>query len=471
MRRRYMQIAAMVSLLVGTALAADDWPRFRGDDGAGVSKDQRIPDSLDLTKSLVWKRELPDGTSSPIVVGERLFLTSHEGEQRTLHCLHAITGEMLWERHVTKEHQEIATQPAGPATPTPASDGSRVFVFFPDAGLFAWTVEGEELWKQPTAVSKTMHGLSGSLVCFEDRVFQVVDQLNDSFVRAIDSASGKEVWRTDRVSGLTGGYSTPVTYAPPEKNAQLITTGPFEVVSYDVKTGERIWWVIGKSNAPVSSPVLRGDRLYFCEPVAGAFPISMLGSMDANKDGKIDVAETSGNEAIRRLIIRIDDNWGNKDASVDEAEWNKAFQEFLGKGGLLAMDVTGQGDVTDSHVKWTFGKGMPYIPGVLATAKSITAIDDGGIVTAIDPGTGQQLHKGRLSKGNGQYYASPVAAGDRMVVVDTSGVINILNLSEKWTSEYSGELGESCFATPAIAHNCLYVRTAKGLYCFGAHQG
>ena len=214
--------------------------------------------------------------------------------------------------------------------------------------------------------------------------------------------------------------------------------------------------------------MLRGDRLFFCEPVGERIPISMLSGMDANKDGQIDAGEAKGNEAISRLMIRIDDNWGNKDTTVDEDEWNKAFDSFVGKGGLTAISLSGQGDVTESNVLWSFGKAMPYIPGVLADRETIFVVDDGGIVTTVDATSGELVKKGRLKKGNGQYYSSPVAAGDHVVVIDTAGVLNILRNSPQWESISSSELGEEVFATPAIAHNRLYVRTTQSLFCFGA---
>ncbi len=462
-------VLAAVIFVPGFMLSsvADDWSRFRGVDGAGVAEGQTIPDEIGPDKNVVWKIKVPSGISSPIVVGEKLLLTSHTKDERKVHCFNAENGDVIWERSVPKDHDEIATLPAGPSTPTPVSDGSSVYVFFPDAGVFAWSLDGTELWKKATPVSRTMHGLSGSLVCYGDQVFQVVDQLNESFVCAYDAKTGDVQWKADRVSGLTGGYSTPVMYSPNDGTSLLITTGPLEVVAYDPKTGDRIWWIVGKTNAPVSSPILRGDRLYFCEPVGEPIPMSMLDGFDRNKDSKLEVAEAGSNEAIRRLLMRVDDNWGNKDSIIDAKEWDEAFGSFAGKGGLVAVDVTGKGDVSDSHVQWTFGKTMPYIPCALVSQDSVLTVNDGGVVTTVDVTTGKQIKKGRLKQGNGQYYASPVAAGDHVVVVDTSGVVNILSNAKEWSSLSHCELGEECFATPAIAHNRLYVRTAKSLYCFG----
>jgi outer membrane protein assembly factor BamB len=454
-------------LLCGEPLQSGEWTRFRGADGAGVAPGQRIPEQVGVSTNLLWKVTVPEGISSPIIVGHRLFLTSHSGSTRNIHCLNAGTGASLWQQALEKQHDEIATRPAGPSTPTPVSDGQRLFVFFPDTGLSAWTLDGEPLWNRPADVSKTMHGLSSSLVCFRDHVYLVVDQLNDSSIAAYSAETGDEIWKQERLSGLTGGYSTPVIYEPPAGSPLLVTTGPFEVVAYDPVSGERIWWILGRSNAPCSSPVLRGETLYFCETVGEKLPMSMIGGLDANKDNRIDAVEAEKNEALRRLLKRIDDNWGNRDTVVDEDEWNKAFGLFEGKGGLTAISLTGRGDVSETSVLWSHQKGMPYIPGVLVDNDVVFAVNDGGIVTTVDARTGKEIHKGRLRQGNAEYYSSPVAAGGHVVMIDTAGVLNIISNQGDWKPVSHCELGEPCHASPAIADNRLYVRTAGTLFCFG----
>lgn len=454
-------------LVLCVSCSGSDWTRFRGADGSGVAENQTIPENIDHDSQIRWKINIPSGTSSPIVCGDRLFLTSHTGDDRTLHCFDCSSGLLHWERSVRKTHAEVATAPAGPATPTPVTDGKSVFVLFPDAGIFAWSLDGTELWRKPVPVSATMHGLSASLVCHEDRIFQVVDQLRDSYVRALSTATGDEIWKQERLSGLTGAYSTPVLCPRTGDSPLLITTGPFEVVAYDVTTGERVWWVQGKTNAPASSPVRRGDRLYFCEPVGEPIPISMLAPFDKNADGRIEISEASGNEAIKRLLVRIDGQSENQDQAVDEAEWDQAFRDQTGRGGLVAVDVSGRGDVTATHVRWTFEKGMPYIAGVLADGVDVMAVSDGGILTIVDAETGRQKSKFRLEKGHAQYYASPVAASGLAVVSDIHGVMNILRRGDGWKAVCTLDLKEDCIATPAIAHNCLFVRTSKTLYCFG----
>lgn len=467
--RRFLTAAAVLTALTTTVpvTTAGDWTRFRGNDGSGVVPDAKLPDTFDLNTNLLWKTEVPTGTSSPIIAGDRVFLTWFAGQARTIQCLDVTTGRELWQQSVDKAHDEPATPPADPTTPTPVCDGKRVYAFFPDAGVFAWDLEGHAVWNRPASVSTTMHGLSSSLVAVDGLIVQVVDQLNNSFITAYDAATGKTVWKNERVSGLTGAYSTPVVYRPEDGATQIITTGALEVVGYDAATGRRLWWVMGKCNAPVSSPVLIGDRLFFCEPVGEGIPFSMVAAMDANKDGKLQAEEGKISEPIFRLIGRIDSAWGDGDNAVDEQEWDKAFGSLKGKGGLVAIKVGGEGDMTKDNFLWSFRKSMPYIPSIITDDKLVLAVNDGGLVTAIDAQTGEQLNKGRLKKGTNKYYASPVGTSDRVVFADTQGVVNMVTRSEKWETLQTVELGDPVYATPAIAGDRLYIRTTTALFCFG----
>lgn len=131
------------------------------------------------------------------------------------------------------------------------------------------------------------------------------------------------------------------------------------------------------------------------------------------------------------------------------------------------MKPGGKGDVTASSLQWSFGTKVPYIPGVLIDGNTVFTVDDGGIVTTVDATTGKQVKKGRVPKGTKTYYASPVAAGEHVVVIDTEGVVNVLKNQAEWEVVSTSALGEPCFATPAIADNRLYVRTSATLFCFG----
>ena len=129
MNRFVLFCVVLLIAMPALSASANDGARFRGTDGAGVAVGQTIPSVVGPDKNVLWKVAIPKGTSSPIIIREKLLLTSHKDEMRTLHCLNALTGAIVWERSVKKGHDEIATAPAGPSTPTPVSDGKSVFVF------------------------------------------------------------------------------------------------------------------------------------------------------------------------------------------------------------------------------------------------------------------------------------------------------------------------------------------------------
>ena len=445
---------------------ADDWSRFRGPNGSGITTATNMVEEFGADKNLIWQVSANPGTSSPIVVSGKLFYTSHKDDVRTLHCLDAENGAELWTKNVTKQRDEVATPPNDPATPTPACDGKRVVAFFPDYGLVAFALDGEPMWTKEYPASESMHGLASSPVIVEDKVIHQVDQLKDSFLVAYHADSGEVIWKVPRVSGVTGGYSTPAVYRPSDEQTQLIVSSPMELAAFRADTGEKVWWVTGKSNAPISSPVVLKDRIYYCEPVGDPIPFSMVSSADKDKDGKLTIEEVSNQEAVKRLLQRIDSS-GNNDSAVDEAEWDATFGAFEGRGGLVAVDPSGVGDVTSTHVEWTSTKSLPHIPCALVEGDFLYLVQDGGIVTTYNRSSGESAKRARLKSATGKYYASPIAADGKVFLANTKGAITVLAAGGEWEVLATNQLGEGCFATPAIWNDRLIVRTEKSIFCFG----
>ena len=450
-----------------TAADAQDWPRFRGPNGSGVSHSSNLPTELRLETNLLWRVSVPRGISSPIVAAGRLFVTSYENDARTVHCLDARSGETLWTQTVSASRLENYTRPSGPATPTPVADEERVYVLFPDIGVLAFSMEGEELWRSEQGPFHSMHGVAGSLMAVDGTVVLVADQLEDSYMAAFDGRSGKPVWRVDRLSGLTGGFSTPVVHRPKEGPPQLIASGPFELAGYDPATGEKQWWLSGVSQAPVCVPLLwRGDVL-LCEPVAQPVSISMMSRVDKNKDGKYTLEEAESDVATHRLLRRIDQHWGNCDDAVDTAEWEAAFGAFENHGGLISVELGEQGELPPSSIRWSYRKSLPYIPSPLVYDDILYVAQNGGIVTAMNPENGDVFQRARVEGGAGQYYASPVAGDGKIYLVDTTGKISVIEAGKQWKTLSTSELGEPCHATPAISQGRIYIRSDASLFCFG----
>jgi outer membrane protein assembly factor BamB len=461
-------IVLAVAAVGSRAASGEDWPRFRGVNGAGISTSHGLPAEFGPAKNVVWKVDASHGSSSPIIARGLLLFTSFEGDQRTLHCLDAATGKVRWTRSVKKIRPENATPPNGPATPTPATDGESVFVLYPDVGALCYSTTGEERWRVDLKAFHSMHGIASSLVTVDNLVIVVADQLVGSYMAALKADTGKIAWKCERANGLTGGYSTPSVYRPAGGAARLIVTGPLEVVCYDAATGKRLWWVNGVTNGPISVPVIWRDRVFVCEEVGEPLPFSVLASLDKNKDGKITIEEVKSNLPIKRLIEQIDAGWGNHTGVVGAAEWDKAFGTFVNKGGLVAIDLGGSGDATQTHVRWSYRKSVPTIPSALVYDDLVYVVKDGGILSAFDAETGKLVKQARLNPGGRQFDASPVAADGRIYLLDAEGGLSVVKAGRDWKQLKSSELGEPCFSTPAICDGRIYVRTTKSLFCFGA---
>ncbi|MEZ5365107.1 MAG: PQQ-binding-like beta-propeller repeat protein [Bryobacterales bacterium] len=179
---------------------------------------------------MVWKAALPEGKSSPVVVGDRIFLTAAEGDDLLTICLDRESGKELWRRSVRAGREDYRNELNARATPTPATDGSRVFVFFQDYGLAAYDFAGKPLWDVPLGPFNSQQGVAASPVYVDGRVVLVCDQDTDAYVIAVDAANGEIVWKKPRQ--VTNGYSTPTVYRPEAGPAQIIAVGSYEMTAY-----------------------------------------------------------------------------------------------------------------------------------------------------------------------------------------------------------------------------------------------
>lgn len=459
----FVVLAASVNCVPG----ADDWPRFRGVNGTGVSTSHGLPVDFGPKKNLVWKIESPRGTSSPIIAGGRLYFTSYEGDRRTLHCLDPATGATLWTRSVTKVRRENATPPNGPATPTPTTDGDSVFVLLPDVGLLCYTAAGREKWRVDLPPFHSMHGIASSLIVVDGLVIVVADQLAGSYVAAFKAETGKMAWKSERIDGVLGGYSTPSVYRSSGGSAHLVIPGPLEVVSYEAATGKRLWWIDGISNNPIAVPVIWHERTFICEAVGEPVSFSHLAPFDKNKDGKVSLAEVKSDVSMSRLVERIDKGWGHHTGVIGAEDWDKAFGSMVNKGGLVSIDLDGTGDVTQKNIRWSYRKAVPSISSALLYDDLVYIVRDGSILSTFEAASGKLVKQARLQSHSRQYYASPVAADGLIFLLDVEGGVSVVKAGRDWKTLATNELGESAWATPAISGGHLYVRTNKSLFCFG----
>jgi outer membrane protein assembly factor BamB len=235
---------------------------------------------------------------------------------------------------------------------------------------------------------------------------------------------------------------------------------------YDPKTGSKRMSVVGLSNAPVSLPVAVQANIYYSEPPGEPIPMAALGNADQNKDGVIELDEVKGSLGTYRLIERLDQGFGNADGKVDQAEWDKGFGSFLNKGGLSCVQLQNKNGQLEGTVKWKYTKTAPYISSAIVIDGLVYIINDGGILICFDADSGDLIKRERLREATGQYYASPIAAGDRILFSNLQGKLTLVRAGREFSVLSSLDLGESIVATPSIHQGRLFVRTKSQLYCF-----
>ena len=188
----------LVNAVGGYGLAAADWPQFRGPNGTGVSLDTGLPTQMGPHRNLVWKTPLPPGHSSPVLSGDRIFLTAIDGKKLLTICLDRNTGEVAWIREAPRPRTQPLNSTNNPASPTPVSDGKNVYVFFGDFGIISYRADGRERWRMPLGPFNNPNGPASSPILVDDLVVLVCDQETDSYLIALDKNDGHVRWKTER---------------------------------------------------------------------------------------------------------------------------------------------------------------------------------------------------------------------------------------------------------------------------------
>ena len=273
----------------GVSPAAEDWGRFRGPNGSGVSTSATVPASFE-DAGLLWSAEIPFGRSSPAIGEELVFLTAVEGDALTTLAVDRKTGKVAWRQSIERERQAHVHQATDSSTPTPVTDGSNVYVFFQEFGLVAYDAKGGERWRLPLGPFRNFYGMSSSPILADGKLILLCDQGGGSFLLGVDPATGKEAWRRSRAKRREN-YSTPVLYPSAADPRLLLVLGSKYLDAYDPSTGEEIWTLAGLGAGPIASPVVAGNRVYVVGPSYNDEPLdpysSLLEEHDANGDGHL----------------------------------------------------------------------------------------------------------------------------------------------------------------------------------------
>jgi outer membrane protein assembly factor BamB len=415
-----------------------DWTRFRGPNADGVAQDDpRLPDKWSKTENLKWVADVPGrGWSSPIVCGDKVFLTSvtSDGEDTApkaglylgrgvktppkgihhwlVRCLDFKTGKLLWQHEAHKGEPKVARHPkSNYAAETPTTDGERLYVLFGDVGLYAYDLNGKPLWSHDIEPKRTMmnYGAAASPVVCDGQVLLLYDNMQQSYLASFDAKTGKQLWRTERAEGST--WASPFIW----KNAlrtEIVTCGKKKNRAYDLK-GKLLWEFDGRmSNLVIPSPFAADGLLYITSGYVGD---------------------------QRRPVYAI-------------------------KPGATGDITLKDGEKSNDHIAWYQPKAGPYNPSPLVYGGRYYTLLDRGFLTCNDAKSGQEIY-GRQRLG-GSYTASPWAYNGKVFCLDEGGNTRVVQAGSKFEVLRTNDLDELCLSTPAVSQGHLLVRTASKLYCF-----
>jgi outer membrane protein assembly factor BamB len=472
-----MFLAMAVLAFSTTPATAGDWLRFHGPDGSGICPDtQPLPIKWSETENLKWKRKLPGlGSSSPILVGKRLFVTcwtgygmdrDNPGEEKDLRrhliCLDRATGDMLWDRSVEPVLPEDPYSgnftEHGYASHTPVSDGQRIYVFFGKTGVLAFDLDGKRLWQTGVGTGSGPHGWgsASSPILYKHLVIVTASAESESLV-ALDKETGKEVWRR-KDAALSGTWGTPVLVECGQGRTDLVIAVPYKILAFNPNDGKPRWQCEGLStNSICSSAVARDGVVYLLEtgPQGG-------GTMAVRAGGDGDVTKTHilwrGTERSRIGTPVVDGNriywFGNRTANcIDAATGKQVYQVRLPGAAPEPARPPKPG---------------PGQPGAGPSGPQAGQKGQG------QPGRGPGGGPGRRGGIRGMDYSSPVLADGKIYFLTRSGEAYVYATGPEFKllgrNRFAPDGGDFS-ATPAIGNGELFIRSSKYLYCVSLSSG
>ena len=436
----------MVSVLaccigIGAAVQAADWPHWRGPGGNAVAPDTTLPTKWTATENVAWKAPLAGvGVSTPIVSGDRVFVTSQigagvrregnhprlvqgadaaaQGERaltaagsdpaKTFFVVEAFAradGKRLWERRIEAEGTLTPVHDKhNLATPSPVSDGTLVFAWFGTGQIVALNLDGTVAWQRhlgkEIAPFDIQWGHGSSPALYNDSLILLCDHTSASYLLALDKRTGKERWKVDRGKGRSS-YSTPLVIEG-AFGAELIVNSSERIDAYDPRNGTFLWYTGEANRFPIPSPVFQNGVIYA----------------------------------------------------------SRGYRS----GPFMAIRPGGRGDVSATHMAWRVATGAPYVSSILQYEGAVYMANDVGVLTAVDAGTGERIWQERV---DGVFSASPVAGAGHVYFVSENGDTVVLKAGRSPQIVARNALGERAVASPAVANGRIFIRTDTSLFCVG----
>jgi outer membrane protein assembly factor BamB len=426
-------------------LSKGSWPSFRGPEASGISEGQNLPDRWDpkTGENILWRTPIPGlAHSSPVVWGKRIFVTTavssdpnatfrpglygdgdaSKDRSRQRWMIYAIdkqTGKVLWERlahqgePIDKRHIKSTY-----ANSTPATDGRIVVAWFGSQGVYAYDINGRFLWKVDVGrldlgaydIPTYEWGPASSPIIWNDLVILQCDTQTDSFLLALDAATGQTVWKTDRQE--LPSWGTP-TIAITSSGPQLVTNASNYIRGYDPRTGKELWRLGGSSKITAPTPVFAEDLFVV---VSGRGPERPIFVIRPNARGDVTLSE------------------GKKSSEV------------------IVWSLTGRGS---------------YMPTPLVYHGTVYVLGNNGLFDAYDLKTGKEVYRQRLPLIGSGFSASPVAADGKIYLSNEDGEMLVIAAGDKFAHISTNTMGELLMATPALSDGVMYVRSSSSLFAIG----
>ncbi len=414
-----------------------DWPQFRGPGSLGVAEEPGLPETWSETENVAWKTSIPGmGWSSPIVVGNRIFVTTvvksgeteapkkglyfggerydipQEEHRYVVYCVDWKTGKILWERDVYKGAPKSSRHLKNSyASETPVSDGERLYAYFGNIGLYCFDLKGKLLWQQAYEARKTRFGwgTAASPVVYKERLYIVNDNDEKSFLAAYDKRTGKEVWKIERETGTN--WVTPYIWEN-EKRTEIIVPATKVVRSYDLD-GKVLWEFKGMSTIVIPTPFSKFGLLYIASGYVGD-------------------------------------------------QHRPVYAIRPGAAGDISLK---QGEKSNDFIAWYQPQAAPYNPSPIVYGDLYYTLLDRGFFTAHDARTGREVYgKQRIDPAAGAFTSSPWAYNGKIFCLSEDGDTFVIQAGAEYKLVGKNSLNEMCMATPAIARGSLILRTASKLY-------
>jgi outer membrane protein assembly factor BamB len=444
-RQKHVTALLFCLMVAGATMLAADWPHWRGPAASGVAGDQKLPVRWSATENVAWKAPLAGvGVSTPIVSGDRVFVTSQLGSgirrpgnhprlvqggdaatqgERALEAARAAgadadktffvveafsraDGKRVWERRIEAEGTLTPVHDKhNLASPSPVADGSRVYAWFGTGQIAALNHDGTIAWQRHLGKEMGPYdiqwGHGSSPVVYGDLLILLCDHTPASYIVALDKTTGKERWKADRGKGRSS-YSTPLVVEG-AFGAELIVNSSERLDAYDARTGKFLWHTGESNRFPIPSPVFHAGVIYA----------------------------------------------------------SRGYRS----GPYMAVRPGGSGDVTATRTVWSVATGAPYVSSLLYYDGVIYMANDVGVLTAIDAATGVRLWQERV---DGVFSASPIAGGGHVYFVSENGDTVVVKAGRAPQIVGRNALGERAVASPAASNGRIFIRTDNHLFCVGA---